>query len=72
VASSPTGGTVSRTGPIIVGENGPELRFERSGTKIAPMPLGGFDRPIHNVLMLDGRVVYEAYNRHNRSEKARH
>jgi hypothetical protein len=34
------------------------------------MPLGGFDRPIHNVLMLDGRVVYEAYNRHNRSEKA--
>jgi hypothetical protein len=67
-----TGGTVSRTGPILVGENGPEVRFERAGTRIAPMPLGGFDRPIHNVLMLDGRVVYEAYNRHNRSEKARH
>ena len=75
------GGTITRGGSAIVGDAGPEVLNLPRGAQVQPLrnrampsvvPAGlGGEIVIHNVMELDGKVVYENFSRRVANKQAR-
>jgi hypothetical protein len=67
------GGNLTSGGSVVVGDRGPEILNLPSGARVSPLEsnrLDSGDTVIHNVMKVDGRVLYESIDRHTRRRKS--